>query len=188
MLVGFAAAVAVFVPSYGLSKAEPTAAQKQEECGRLEFVSGLEAVFGRRTTHAQAVTLRNQVTGRGFVNANIIEECRGFKVVVRGIDLFDVGVALQSEARREGFPLTLECIKAKVIGRIEAIFGHERDRAGANALVNRAAAAGFPGLKLRNDPCGGFEVYLAGFSDDREAQVFRDNARARGFNVVLERN
>jgi hypothetical protein len=187
-LVGFAAAVAVLVPSYGLSKGEPNAARIQEECGRVEFLSGLEAVFGRRTTHAQAITLRNQVVGRGFVNANIIEECRGFKVVVRGIDVFDVGVALQSEARKEGFPLTLECIKAKVVGRIEAIFGHERERAGANALVNRAAAAGFPGLKLRNDPCGGFEVYLAGFSDDREAQVFRDNAKARGFNVVLERN
>jgi hypothetical protein len=185
VLAGLVAAVA---PSHGLSNAEPSKVRSQDACGRLEFVSGLEAVFGRHKTNAQALTLRNQVVGRGFVNANIIEECSGFKVVVRGIDTFDVGVDLQSEARREGFPLTLECIKAKEIGRIEAIFGHERDRAGANALVNRAAAAGFPGLKIRNDPCGGFEVYLAGFKDDREAATFRDNARARGFNVVLQRN
>lgn len=187
-LAVLAGVIAVLVPSYGLSKPEPSAAGDQEACGRIEFVSGLEAVFGRRKTHALAITYRNQVVGRGFVNANIIEECTAFKVVVRGIDTFDVGVDLQSEARGEGFPVTLECVKGKELGRMEAVFGHERDRPGATALVNRAAAAGFPGLKYRNDPCGGFEVYLAGFKDDREAQTFRDNARARGFNVVLERN
>jgi hypothetical protein len=187
-LAALAGVIAVLVPAHGLSKGEPNKARGQEACGRLEFISGLEAVFGRRKTLAQATTFRNQVEGRGFLNANIIEECSGFKVVVRGIETFDVGVDLQTEARREGFPLTLECVKAKELGRIEAVFGHERDRPGANALVNRAAASGFPGLKYRTDPCGGFEVYLAGFKDDREAATFRDNARARGFNVVLERN
>jgi hypothetical protein len=187
-LAGLAGVIAILVPAHGLSKGEPNKARSQEACGRLEFVSGLEAVFGRRKTHALAITYRNTVVGRGFVNANIIEECSGFKVVVRGIETFDVGIDLQSEARREGFPVTLECVKAKELGRLEAVFGHERDRAAANALVNRAAAAGFPGLKYRNDPCGGFEVFLAGFKDDREAATFRDNAKARGFNVILERN
>ena len=187
-LAALAGIAAILAPSHGLSKAGPNAGKAQEACVRLEFVSGLEAVFGRRRTQQQAETFRTQVTRRGFLNANIIEECVGFKIVVRGIDTFDVGVALQAEARREGFPVTLECIKAKELGRTEAVFGHERDRNGANALVNRAAAAGFPGLKVRNDPCGGFEVYLAGFKDQREAEIFRDNAKARGFNVVLERN
>jgi hypothetical protein len=109
-------------------------------------------------------------------------------VVVRGIETFDIGVALQAEARKEGFAVTLECIQAKQIGRLEAIFGHGRDRAAAQAIVNRAAGAGFPGLKMRSDPCGGFEVYLAGFDTQAEAVAFRDQARARGFNVVLEVN
>jgi hypothetical protein len=187
-LAALAGVIAVLVPANGLSKGEPSKVRNQEACGRVEFVSGLEAVFGRRNTNAQAITYRNLVVSRGFVNANIIEECTGFKVVVRGIDTADIGVDLQSEGRKEGFPITLECIKGKEVGRIEAVFGHERDRPGANALVNRAAAAGFPGLKYRSDPCGGFEVYLAGFKDDREAAAFRDNAKARGFNVVLERN
>jgi hypothetical protein len=178
--------VAVLVPSHGLSK--PSSVQASDACGRLEFVSGLEAVFGRRRTQAQARTLQTQVTARGFVNANIIEGCTDFRVVVRGIDTFDVGVDLQSEARREGFNVTLECIQAKPLGRIEVIFGHGRDRPTATAIVNRAAAAGFPGLKLRNDPCGGFEVYLAGFSSDAEAIVFAGNAKDRGFDVTVERN
>jgi hypothetical protein len=186
VLAVLAAAVAVVVPSHGLS--EPSSGQATGACTRLEFVSGLEAVFGRRKTQAQAQTFRAQVMSRGFVNANIIEECTGFKVVVRGIDTFDIGVDLQSEARREGFPVTLECVQAKQLGRVEVIFGHGRDRPTATAIVNRAAAAGFPGVKLRNDPCGGFEAYLAGFKDRPEAEVFRGNAKDRGFTVFVEIN
>ena len=176
------------VPSLGLSDSTPGSKAAQQACGRLEFISGLEAVFGRRNTHQQALAFRTQVTQRGFVNANIIEGCDGFRVVVRGIDTFDVGVDLQSEARREGFAVTLECIQAKPLGRLEAVFGHGRDRPTATAIVNRADAAGFPGVKLRGDPCGGFEAYLAGFEDQREAEAFVAQAKARGFDVVLERN
>jgi len=189
VLACLAGGLAGLVPSLGLSRSTPGFESAQQACGsRLEFVSGLEAVFGRRKTHAQALTFRSQVTERGFVNANIIQGCDGFRVVVRGIDTFDVGVDLQSEARREGFPVTLECIQAKPLGRLEAIFGHGRDRPTATAIVNRAAEAGFEGVKLRNDPCGGFEAYLAGFEDQREAEAFAAQANERGFDVVLQRN
>ncbi len=188
LLACLAGGLAGSMPSLGLSRSTPNVASAQQACGRTEFVSGLEAVFGRRKTHQQALTFRTQVTSRGFVNANIIEGCDGFRVVVRGIDTFDVGVDLQDEARREGFAVTLECIQAKPLGRLEAIFGHGRDRPTATAIVNRAAAAGFTGVKLRNDPCGGFEAYLAGFEDQREAEAFTAQAKTRGFDVVLERN
>ena len=184
MLVGL---VAVSVPSLGLSKPARTA-RADQTCGRVEFVSGLEAVFGRFKTHQQALTFRSNVTARGFVNANIIEGCNEFRVVIRGIDTFDIGVDLQSEARTEGFAVTLECIQAKQLGRWEVIFGHGRDRVTASAIVSRAASAGFPGVKLRNDPCGGFEAYLAGFTDQREAQSFVTEAKARGFDVIAELN
>ena len=186
VLAALAATLSALVPSHGFST--PSAGQATGACGRIEFVSGLEAVFGRRKTHQQALTFRTQVTGRGFVNANLIEDCDGFRVVVRGIDTFDVGVDLQAEAKREGFAVTLECVQGKPLGRIEVIFGHARDRPSATAIVNRATAAGFPGVKLRNDPCGGFEAYLAGFSDRSEAVVFQGNAKDRGFNVVIEVN
>lgn len=186
LLAAFVGLLAVLVPSHGLSR--PESGQATGACTRVEFVSGLEAVFGRRRTQQQAQTFRSQVTARGFVNANIIEGCSDFRVVVRGIDTFDIGVDLQEEARREGFNVTLECIQAKPLGRIEVVFGHGRDRPTATAIVNRAAAAGFPGLKLRSDPCGGFEVYLAGFTSEAEAIVFAGNAKDRGFTVVIERN
>ena len=188
LLVCLAGGLAGSVPSLGLSHSKPGLQSAQQACGRLEFISGLEAVFGRRKTHQQALKLRSEVVGVGFVNANIIEGCDGFRVVIRGIDTFDVGVDLQEEARRENYPVTLECIQAKPLGRLEAIFGHGRDRPTATAIVNRADAAGFPGVKLRNDPCGGFEAYLAGFEDQREAEAFAAQAKARGLDVVLERN
>ncbi len=178
-LAAIAGAVAIFVPSIGQTKTSATG--RADACGREEFVSGLEAVFGRRKTQQQALQLQRQVVGRGFVNANIIEGCNDFRVVVRGIETFDIGVALQSEARRERFPVTLECIQAKTLGRWEGILGHGRDRGAANSLVSRGAAAGFPGAKLRTDPCGGFEVYVAGFANQREAESWAATARSRGF-------
>jgi hypothetical protein len=188
-LAGVVALVCVAVPSLGLSSAAPTAAQGPSACARIEFVSGLEAVFGRFKTHQAALTFRTKVTSRGFVNANIIEGCNEFRVVIRGIDTFDVGVDLQSEARREGFLVTLECIQAKQIGRWEGILGHGRDRPSANAIVTHAASVGFPGAKLRNDPCGGFEVYVAGFDDQASAQSWAEAARGRGFpDAIAELN
>lgn len=186
LLVG---GVCVAVPSLGVSSPAPSAAQRADDCGRIEFVNGLEAVFGRFKTHQQALSFRTRVTGRGFVNANIIEGCNEFRVVIRGIDTFDVGVDLQSEARREGFGVTLECIQAKQLGRWEAILGHGRDRVAANDIVSRAAGAGFPGAKLRNDPCGGFEVYIAGFADKAATDQFVATAKTRGFaNASAELN
>lgn len=180
-LAVLAAGVAASVPGLGLSHSTPKFDSVQQGCGRVEFVSGLEAVFGRRKTHQQALALRTQITARGFVNANIIQGCDGFRVVVRGIETFDVGVDLQSEARGEGFPVTLECIQGKPLGRWEGVLGHGRDRPTATAIVNRAASVGFPGAKLRSDPCGGFEVYVAGFEDQFAAAGWAEAARARGF-------
>lgn len=176
-VVGLACIVA---PSLG-SGATPTSLDRTDACGRVEYVSGLEAVFGRFKTHQQALSFRTRVTSRGFVNANIIESCTDFRVVVRGIDTFDIGVDLQSEARREGFGVTLECIQGKQIGRWDGVLGHGRDRVSATAIVTRAASVGFPGAKLRNDPCGGFEVYVPGFPDQASAESWAEAARARGF-------
>jgi hypothetical protein len=177
MLAGL---IAVTLPSLGLSKPAAKATRSQQ-CGRVEFVNGLEAVFGRFKTHQQAIAFRNTVTSRGFVNANIIQGCNEFRVVVRGIDTFDIGVDLQNEARTVGFSVTLECIQAKQLGQWDGVLGHGRDRPSAQAIVNHAASVGFPGAKLRNDPCGGFEVYVAGFDNQADAQSWAEAARARGF-------
>ena len=186
-LIAVAVALSAAVAAVLLGSAE-VAKGGRKDCGRVEFVSGLEVVFGRFSTEARAEAARRDVLSRGFENANIIPGCDGFRVVVRGMETFDVAVDLQTEARREKFNATIECIKGKELGRLEAIFGHGRDRAAADAIVQHAAASGYVRLKLRPDPCGGFEVYLAGFKDRAEAERFRAEAKDRGFDVVLERN
>jgi hypothetical protein len=182
--VGLAGLLGAVAPSVATS-----AKSAAGDCGRVEFVSGLEVVFGPRfSTQAKAEAQRREVIARGFSNANIIPGCDGFRVSIRGMETWDVAVELQNEARREQFPASIECIKGKELGRLEAIFGHGRDRDAAQAIVSRAAAANYLGLKLRPDPCGGFEVYLAGFKDRAEAESFKAIAKDRGFIVALERN
>jgi hypothetical protein len=68
------------------------------------------------------------------------------------------------------------------------IFGHCRERPSTQAIINRAAAACIGGLKTRPDPCGGFEVYLAAFKDKAEADAYATQVKARGLDVVVERN
>jgi hypothetical protein len=182
--VGLAGLLGALAPEVASS-----AKTASDDCGRVEFASGLEVVFGPRySTQAKAEAARRDVLSRGFLNANIIPGCDGYRVSIRGMETWDVAVELQDEARREQMPATVECIKGKVVGKLEAIFGHGRDRAAAQAIVDRAAASGYLGLKLQPDPCGGFEAYLAGFADRAEAERFQAEAKDRGFIVALEIN
>jgi hypothetical protein len=181
--VGLAAFVAAALPGIGSSSAKRPA----QSCAREEFVSGLEVVFGHAKTEAKADALRRLAVVKGFQNANIIPGC-DFRVVVRGFETFDQAVGVQNEARSVKLNATIECIKAKPIGRVEAIFGHGRDGAAAQAIVDHAASFGYVGVKLRPDPCGGFEAYLAGFKDFAEAQLFQAQAKDRGIAVAVQIN
>jgi hypothetical protein len=178
--IGLAAFVAAVLPGVGSSA-------KAQACAREEFVSGLEVVFGHANTEAKADAIRRLALARGFQNANIIPGC-DFRVVVRGFETFDQAVGVQTEARSVKFNATVECVKAKSFDRVEAIFGHGRDSTAAQAILSHAADFGYVGLKTRPDPCGGFEVYLAGFKDQAEAEVFKAQAKDRGINVAIERN
>ena len=187
LIVGAIAIVAAAAPSIGASRGN--AEQRAQECGRVEFVSGVEVVFGRFSSEAQAESFRTKVIGQGFQNANIIPGCDGFRVVIRGIEEFDTAVALQSEARRSRINATVECVKGKDDeGELEAVFGHRPSRSEAGQLVSRAEAAGYRGLQLEPDPCGGFEVMLKGFANRAEADDFVAQARRAGFTVVIERS
>ena len=181
VLAGVVATVAVLAPGAGSKTAAP------QVC-KVEYVSGPEVVFKRFSTHPPAVAFRNQVVANGFQNASIIEGCDGiFRVVVRGIESFDIAVDLQAEAKTVNYDASIECIKGKDdVGELEVVFGHSRTRAEAADLVSRAAASGFVGLQLEPDPCGGFEVMIHGFQDQNEADDFVREATAHGFDVVIE--
>ncbi len=183
VVAGLGALLAV-VPGIGSSS---SGASKQT-CGRVEFVSQLEAVFGRFKTLAQANAYRAKLVSAGFTNADVIPDCpSGYKVSLRGMESFDTAVALQDEARRVNYHPTIECIQGKDdVGELEAVFGHRPTRSEASDLATRMAALGFVGAKLESDPCGGFEVMIKGFTDRAQADDFAAEARAVGFGVVIE--
>jgi len=182
------AALLGFVP--GIGSSETGTMQSTTQCGRVEFIGGLEAVFGRFKTQAAANAFRAKVVAAGFTNANVLPDCpSGYKVSLRGMESFDVAVDLQDEARLEHFAPTIECIKAKDdVGELEAVFGHRRNRSEASDLVTRAAALGFTGLQLEVDPCGGFEVMIKGFSSREQADEFAAEAKQAGFDIVIEQS
>ena len=134
VMIGAAAVIAIAAP--GLGATGGSGKRPKQECGRIEFTSGLEVVFARFDTQAPAESFRNKVQGQGFQNLNVIQGCDGFRVVVRGMDDFDTAVALQTEARRGSINATVECVKGKDdVGELEAVFGHKRDRDEARQLV-----------------------------------------------------
>ena len=110
-----------------------------------------------------------------------------FRVVVRGMESFDVAVDLQNEAKTVNYATTIECIKGKDdVGEVEVVFGHRRTRTEATDLVSQAAASGFVGLQLEPDPCGGFEIQIDGFQDRAQADEFVGEAKSHGFDVAIE--
>jgi cell division septation protein DedD len=183
-VAGVGALLAV-APGIGSSS---SGGSRQTTCGRVEFVSQLEAVFGRFQTLAQANADLTKVKAAGFVNAEVFPDCpSGYKVSLRGFESFDTAVALQDEARRAKFLPTIECVQGKDdVGELEAVFGHRPTRSEASDLATLMAARGFTGAQLESDPCGGFEVMIKGFTDRSQADDFVAEARAVGFDVVIE--
>src|SRR5207302_11260593 len=65
-----------------LAVAPKPASSTGQECGRVEYLSQLEVVFGRAKTLAAVTKIQADVAGAGFANANILPECGGYKVSV----------------------------------------------------------------------------------------------------------
>ena len=178
--------VAALMPGVGASA--PSAKSPNQECGHVEYTSGVELVFKHFETATAADNYRDDIVREGFENASVVPGC-DYRVVVRGIENIDVAVELQAEAKRVRRAATIECIQGKDdVGELEVVFGHRRSRGEAEALVSRAAASGFVGLQIESDACGGFEVMIKGFRDRNQAGDFVSEAKSHGFDVVVEKS
>ena len=104
VLLALGVAAAVVLPGVGSSRNSPKRAGDQ--CTTAVFQNELEAVFGHVRTANAAQVLLGRVRRVGFSNADIIRaSCTDYKVFQRGVETWDVGVDLQSEARRVGLPV-----------------------------------------------------------------------------------
>ena len=70
---------------------------------------GLDLVFGRRDTIAEAEELLAQVVGVGYRDAEVQHDgCLRWKVLYDGIDRYDQGLESRAEARGAGLEAELE--------------------------------------------------------------------------------
>jgi hypothetical protein len=185
-IIAAAVGIAALVAFSGTSSAAPE--RVGQVCGGLpEYTTGPEVVFGRPTTLTAAQQLQARVRGAGFTFTSIEVGCNEFRVVIRGYDTFAIAVAIQAEALKTVFRPTIECYQAPdKNGELEVAMGHMPDKASADALVALAASRGLVGAQLENDPCGGYEVMMKGFTDEAQAKDFAAEAYGIGFDARLE--
>jgi hypothetical protein len=162
-------------------------APRQQACETPVFENGLDLVFGRAKSQAAADKIAQQAVGVGFKGVKTVREsCTVWKAVLRGLDSFSIAVGVQAEARTvRKFP-TIECVTAQETGQLQAIFGTLPTIGELNAVIARANSFGYVGLKVKRAPCGGYQAYVAGFTDKAQAFAFAQTASERtGLNVTV---
>jgi hypothetical protein len=170
------------VDIYGVGKPVPP----PSSCP-YEQDAGVAAVFGHRRTVEAAHTLRQASERVGFPGLVIQQRgCRDYAVVLTGLEDFAQAKDFQRQAATVGHHVTLECRTQLPEGGLNAVFGHRRTRRAAEELAARANAAGFPGLSVRQDACGDWEVDLEGLETAAQRREFRLQAARVGVHVTFE--
>ena len=158
----------------------------KQNCAQPVYQNGLELVFGRAKTQAATDKITAYALRTGFKGTQTVRDtCTLWKSVLRGIDSYDAAVGVQAEARRVKLYPTIECLTAQEIGQFQAIFGTRANLAELSEVIQRANSFGYRGLKTKTAPCGGYQAYIAGFSDMGQAVEFAHEASDRtGLKVV----
>jgi hypothetical protein len=162
-------------------------AKQQQGCETPVYENGLDLVFGRAGSRAAADKIAQQAVTVGFKGVKTVQEsCTRWKAVLRGLDSFSTAVGVQAEARTvHRFP-TIECVTSDQTGQLQAIFGTLPTISELNVVIARANSFGYVGLKIKRAPCGGYQAYVAGFSDKAQALEFAQTARERsGLRVTI---
>jgi hypothetical protein len=162
-------------------------AKQQQGCETPVYENGLDLVFGRAKSQAAADKIAQQSVTVGFKGVKTVQEsCTVWKAVLRGLDSFSTAVGVQAEARTvHRFP-TIECVTAQQTGQLQAIFGTLPTIGELNVVIARANSFGYVGLKIKRAPCGGYQAYVAGFSNKAQASEFAQTARERsGLPVTI---
>jgi hypothetical protein len=100
------------------------------------------------------------------------------------IILASVGVA-QTVARASSEP---PCRTLAPRSHINAVFGHFATLSQAKAYEAEAAARVFKGLRIANNGCGDYEVYIGGADRPSDQASFYAEARKAGFHVTYQQS
>jgi hypothetical protein len=165
---------------------QASSASEQSVCPS-EQKAGIVAVFGERRSAAEAEELAASAARVGFQGLAVQRRgCNRFAVVLPGLRSVRQAEEFRREASRAGFAVTLECRSHPVEGGLAAVFGHRRTRRAAQALVARAEAVGFRGLRVQQDKCDDWEVDLYGLKTPAQRRELTAEARSAGLRIVFE--
>jgi hypothetical protein len=183
-VVAAVALAAALLPVVGVSGSQGAT---RDTCTTPVFEGGIDLVFGRATSQAAADALTQRAESVGFKGVKTVRDtCAIWKSALRGLHDFDTAVGIQDEARPVGLSPTVECVRAQEIGQLQAIFGTARTLADLEPIIDRANSFGYPGLKTKTAPCGGYQAFVAGFSSRAEADGFAQTATQRtGLHVTI---
>ena len=67
-----------------------------------------------------------------------------------------------------------------------AVFGHFATLSGAKAYKADAAARLFKGLRIANNGCGDYELYIGGADSQRDRSSFSAEAHSAGFHITYQ--
>jgi len=93
--------------------------------------------------------------------------------------------AAQAVARASSEP---PCRTMAPRSHINAVFGHFATLAGARAYKAEAAAKIFKGLRIVNNGCGDYEVFIGGADRPSDQSSFYAEARKAGFHVTYQQS
>ena len=176
LLLGSLVAAATILVT-GLSSSATAA---RGACETPVFQNGLDIVFGRAKTRAAADAITRRAQRSGFGQTQTVQDsCTVWKSALRGLDSYQTAVAVQTEAKRARLFPTVECATAQQIGQVQAVFGTRATLGELDSVIARANSFGYVGLKTKRAPCGGYQAYVAGFSDRAQADDFAQTARQR---------
>jgi hypothetical protein len=153
----------------------------------FEQNAGIAAVFGHRPTFDGANAIRREAARVGFPGLAIQQRgCRNYAVVLTGLQTLAQARDFQRQAATVGQEVKLECRTHAPKGGLNAVFGHRRTKRAAEQLSHEANVSGFPGLDVRQDACGDWEVDLAGLKTPAQRREFRQEAARVGFRIRYE--
>jgi hypothetical protein len=161
-------------------------------CGTYPFADSSthwEAVFGHRTSVAEALLLRRELEAKAFKGIQLERDyCDDIELEIPGLDTPAERLAFQNETGTSGVPVSFEPPdnqKPNGPGEVTAVFGHRPTLKRASDLLGDVAVKGWREVDIVRVSLHDWKVVLHHVPQSGEAD-FAAEARGGGYTVTYE--
>jgi hypothetical protein len=161
-------------------------------CGVYPFADSSthwEAVFGHRTSTAEAILLRRTLAAKAFQGVQLEQDyCDDVELEVPGVDSPSERESFAKEADASGVPVSFEPPdnqKANGPGEVSAVFGHRPTLKRASDLLGDVAVKGWREVDIVRVALHDWKVVLHHVPASAESDLANE-ARSAGYAVTFE--